>query len=207
MIPVAEKLSRGLHPSVPYAEIPDFMVELRGREAMAAAALEFTILTAARTIETLGATWDEIDLKAGIWVIPGSRMKKGREHRVPLSGRAIELLEQTQQLGSPYLFPASKGGRMSNMAMSMLLRRMKPDATISVHGFRSSFRGWAAEATNFAWEICETALSHVTGTKTEVAYFHTDLFEKWRKMMDAWVNFCGQPAKLSDTVRPIRAAA
>ena len=207
MIPVAEKLSRGLHPSVPYAEIPDFMVELRGREAMAAAALEFTILTAARTNETLGATWDEIDLKAGIWVIPGSRMKKGREHRVPLSGRALELLEQTQQLGSPYLFPASKGGRMSNMAMSMLLRRMKPDATISVHGFRSSLRGWAAERTNFAWEICETALSHVTGTKTEAAYFRTDLLEKRRKMMDAWANFCGQPAKLSDTVRPIRAAA
>ncbi len=96
---------------------------------------------------------------------------------------------------------------MSNMAMSMLLRRMKPGVSITVHGFRSSFRGWAAERTNFAWEICETALSHVTGTKTEVAYFRTDLLEKRRKMMDAWANFCGQPAKLSDTVRPIRAAA
>jgi integrase len=207
MLPVAKKLSRGHHPSMPYAEIPDFMVELRGREAMAAAALEFTILTAARTNETLGAMWDEIDLKAGIWVIPGSCMNRGREHRVPFSKRAIELLEQLQQLGSPYLYPASKGGRMSNMAMSMLLRRMKPDATISAHGFRSSFHGWAAEATNIAWEICETALSHVTGTKTEVAYFRADLLEKRRKMMDAWANFCCQPAKLSDAARPIRAAA
>lgn len=92
---------------------------------------------------------------------------------------------------------------MSSMAKSMLLRRMKPDATISVHGFRSSSRGWAAERMNFAWESCETALSHVTGTKTEVAYFRTDLFEKRRKMMAAWAYLCGQPAKLSDTVQPI----
>ena len=207
MLPAAKKLSRGHHPAMPYADVPDFVAKLRAKEAMAAAALEFTILTAARTSEVTGATWDEVDLEGRMWIIPANRMKKGREHRVPLCDRAITLLEQSKRLGSAYLFPAAKGGRMSNMAMSMLLRRMLPYAKVTVHGFRSSFRGWAAERTSFPWEVCETALSHVTGNKAEVAYFRTDLVEKRQKLMNEWATFCASPSKPGNNVRPIRAAA
>lgn len=207
MLPPAKKLSRGHHPAMPYSQVPDFVAKLRLKDAMAAAALEFAILTAARTSEVTGATWDEVDLNTRMWIIPAKRMKKGREHRVPLSDRAISLLEDSKQLGSIYLFPGTKGTRMSNMAMSMLLRRMLPGAKVSVHGFRTSFRGWAAERTSFPWGVCETALSHVTGTKTEVAYFRTDLVEKRRKLMDEWAAFCASPSRPGNNVTPIRTAA
>ena len=163
------------------------MSALRKREAVAALALEFTILTAARSSEVLGGQWNEVDLGKAIWTIPASRMKAGKEHRVPLSQRAVEILEAVRALGSSFMFPAKNGG-LSGMAMSMLLRRMEVAAT--VHGFRSSFRDWSAECTSFAHEVCEMALAHAIGNKAEAAYRRGDLFEKRRRLMDEWAAFC-----------------
>lgn len=145
------------------------------REAMAALALEFTILTAARSGEIIGATWGEVDFAKSVWTIPASRMKAGKEHRAPLSPRAVDILESLKPLGKEWLFPSAKGGKLSGMAMSMLLRRMKVEAT--VHGFRSGFRDWAAECTGFAHEVCEMALAHVIGNKAEAAYRRGNLFD------------------------------
>jgi len=133
---------------------------LQSKEAVAALALEFTILTAARSGEVLGATWDEVDIEKAHWTIPASRMKAGNEHRVPLSERAVAILTHTRSLNSRHIFSGNRGDNLSNMAMSMLLRRMDVDAT--VHGFRSAFRDWAAETTSFSHEVCEMALAHVT---------------------------------------------
>ena len=169
---------------------------------MAALALEFVILTVARTNEVLGATWDEVDFKKGTWTIPAARMKAGKEHRVPLSPRAIEILETVQPMGKPNLFPAVKGGKLSSMAMAMLLRRMKSDCT--VHGFRSTFRDWSAEHTSFAHEVCEMALAHAIGNKSEAAYRRGDMFEKRRRLMADWAEFCAQPVAPAGSVVPIR---
>ena len=169
---------------------------------MAALALEFVILTAARTSEALGATWEETDLEKGIWTVPASRMKAGKEHRVPLSPRAVAILEDTRKLGSAWLFPAPKGGMMSGMAMSMLLRRMNSDVT--VHGFRSAFRDWAAERTSYSHEVCEMALAHAIGNKAEAAYRRGDLFEKRQRLMADWATFCAGTALASAAVTPIR---
>lgn len=155
---------------------------------MAAPALEFTILTAARSGEVIGATWLEVDLDKAIWTIPADRMKAAKEHRVPLSPRAVAILESLHQLGSEYLFPGAKGGKLSGMAMGMLMRRMKVDAT--VHGFRSGFRDWAAESTAYAHEVAEMALAHTIDNKVERAYRRGDLFDKRRPLMDDWAIFC-----------------
>ena len=171
---------------------------------MAALALEFVILTATRTSEVLGATWGEVDLDKAVWTIPAARMKAGKEHRVPLSPRAVEILESVRPLGKGCLFPADKGGKLSTMAMAMLLRRMKLDCT--VHGFRSGFRDWAAECTGYAHEVCEMALAHVIGNKAEAAYRRGDLFDKRRKLMEAWATYCGTPVASADNVTPIRSA-
>lgn len=205
ILPARARLTRGHHKAMPYAAVPAFIVALRDREAIAALALEFTILTACRTGEAIGATWDEVDLPKAIWTIPAPRMKAGREHRVALSPRAVEILELTRVLESAWLFPSARGGKLSSMAMTMLLRRMKIDAT--VHGFRSSFRDWAAECTGFAHEVSEMALAHSIESKVERAYRRGDLIEKRRRLMDDWAIYCSGEGATGADVTPIRLAS
>jgi integrase len=174
---------------MPYEALPAFVERLRKRDAMGALALEFTILTAGRSGEVIGARWEEVDLDAGVWIIPAERMKAAREHRVPLAPRAVEILETVQPIGSQHLFPSRHGGRLSNMAMTALMRRMGVDVT--VHGFRSTFRDWAAERTAYTQEVCEMALAHVISNRVEAAYRRGDLFEKRRRLMADWAVYCG----------------
>jgi integrase len=185
-----QKLLRGHHAALPFTKVPAFMAELRAREAIAALALEFTILTATRSGEVLKARWQELDLEAAIWTIPATRMKAGKEHRIPLSPRAVAIVKALPRIeGQEYLFPGHKqGAAMSSMAMAMLLRRMGHE-TITVHGFRSAFRDWAAETTNFPHDVCEMALAHTIKDKSEAAYRRGDLFGKRRKLMEAWASF------------------
>ena len=176
------------HPALPYAELPDFMVELATRPALAAKALEFTILTAARTSEVLQARWAEIDLEAALWVIPATRMKAGREHRVPLPAAAIAIISAIPRAG-PFVFPGQKRGKpLSNMAMEMMLRRMGRN-DITVHGFRSTFRDWVAEETDFPSELAEHALAHSVGSEVERAYRRGNALERRRGLMEAWAAF------------------
>jgi integrase len=204
ILPVRSRLTRGHHKAMPYDAIPAFVCALHQREAVAALALEFTILTAARTGEVIGGKWDEVDLDKAIWTIPANRMKAGKEHRVPLSPRAMEILKSTQGLRKEWLFPATKGGSMSGMAMSMLLRRMKVDVT--VHGFRSGFRDWSAECTGYAHEVAEMALAHTIENKVERAYRRGDLFDKRRRLMDDWATYCATIPAAGANVTPIRKA-
>ena len=198
------RLTRGHHKATPYDTVPAFMAQLREREAMAALALEFVILTASRTNEALGATWAEVDLDKSIWTIPADRMKAGREHRVPLPPRATEILKSVAPLEKATLFPTDTGGKLSTMAMAMLLRRMKKDCT--VHGFRSAFRDWAAECTGYTHEVCEMALAHTIGNKAEAAYRRGDMFEKRRRLMGDWATYCDTVGEAGATVTPIRKA-
>lgn len=190
LLPKRQRLRRGHHAALPYDLMPEFMANLRMRSAVAARALEFLILTGARSGEVLGATWDEIDLQKEIWTVPADRMKAGREHRVPLSGRAMEIIAERLEAGAVgHVFPgATSASALSSMAMAMLLRRMKSD--ITVHGFRSTFRDWASETTGFSHEVCEMALAHTIANKAEAAYRRGDLFEKRRKLMQAWARYC-----------------
>ena len=188
ILPARTKLSRGHHKAMPYDAIPAFLTRLREREAVAALALEFVILTASRTSEAIEATWAEIDLEKAVWSIPAARMKAGKEHRVPLSSRAVQILEGMQQLGSVYVFPGTRRDSLSSMAMAMLLRRMKVDVT--VHGFRSGFRDWAAECTGYSHEVAEMALAHTISNAVERAYRRGDLFDKRRQLMADWAAFC-----------------
>jgi integrase len=192
------------HPALPYNEIGSFMTDLRRRGGTAASALEFTILTAGRTGEVLGARWDEIDLDQRVWTIPATRMKSKREHRVPLSDQAATLLERMLQLRqNDLVFPGTRTGQgLSNMTMIAILRRMDRGHLV-VHGFRSTFRDWAAERTGFERDVVEMALAHTTGNKTETAYRRGDLFEKRRRLMEAWAQFCGN-GKTGEKVVPIR---
>ena len=205
ILPARSRLTRGHHKALPYEAVPDFVRAIRARDAMASLALEFVILTATRTSEVLKATWGEVDLDKTLWTIPAGRMKAGKEHRVPLSPRAVEILEAVKPLGSEWLFPSDKGGKLSGMAMSMLLRRMKVDAT--VHGFRSGFRDWSAECTGYAHEVCEMALAHVIGNKAEAAYRRGDLFDKRRRLMADWATYCASGGAAGAKVSPIRGAA
>jgi integrase len=179
------------HAALPYAEIVDFMGELRQQEGVAARALEFAILTAARTGEVIGARWDELDLAERLWTIPAERMKAGKEHRVPLSDKALTIVEQMAEMRhGDFVFLGGRTGRpISNMAMTMTLRRMGR-GDLTVHGFRSSFRDWAAERSTFPTEVAEMALAHTVSDKVEAAYRRGDLFQKRRQMMDAWARFC-----------------
>lgn len=206
ILPARARLTRGHHKAMPYESIPEFLAALQQREAIAALALEFTILTAARTGEVIGAKWDEIDLDKAVWTIPANRMKAGKEHRVPLSLRAVEILKSTRELRKEGLFPAVRGGALSGMAMAMLLRRIGVDVT--VHGFRSSFRDWCAECTGYAHEVAEMALAHTIDNKVERAYRRGDLFEKRRRLMDDWAAYCvtGE-VTIGDNVTPIRGVA
>jgi integrase len=178
------------HASLPSAEIPEFMRGLRGREGIVARALEFTVLTAARLGEVLGARWSEI---AGeVWTVPATRMKGGREHRVPLSDPAVQLIEALPRTSS-HIFPGEhSGSRIPNNATWKLLRRMGR-ADITVHGFRSSFRDWAAETTAHPNHVVEMALAHALGNAVEAAYRRGDLFEKRCRLMEDWAKYCGTP--------------
>jgi integrase len=178
------------HAALPYAELNAFMKDLRGMEGTSAAALEFLILTAARTGEIIGARWPEFDLKEATWIVPAGRMKSGREHRVPLSTAATAVLKRMTGSKDHYVFPGrSPEAPLSNMALLMTLGRMNR-SDITAHGFRSTFRDWAAERTNFPNEVVEMALAHVVEDKTEAAYRRGDLFDKRRKLLEAWAAFC-----------------
>lgn len=193
------------HKALPYTEIGEFINQLRRQDGIAAKCLEFTILTAARTGETIGATWDEIDLGAKVWTIPAVRMKAEREHRVSLSGHALTILNDMAATRiNDYVFPGSKKG-LSNMAMLAVLKRM--DRTdITVHGFRSSFSDWVAECTAYPSEVREMALAHAIKNLTEAAYRRGDLLEKRSRLMDEWARFCNTP-RLSGDVVPINKKA
>jgi len=194
------------HPAMPYTDLPAFMADLRERDSVSAWALEWTVLTAARTSETTGARISEIDVAARVWNVPGERMKSGRPHRVPLCDRALEIFAAVPRdgAGDGYLFPGAKRGRpLSNMAMLELLRGMTGGA-FTVHGFRSSFRDWAAEATSYPAEVAEMALAHRIGDETERAYRRGDVLAKRRKLMDAWSAFCNSPRTAGADVVPIK---
>jgi integrase len=182
-----------------YADVPAFMALLGERSDIASKALVFAILTACRTNEVLGATWDEIDLGARVWTIPATRMKAGRDHRVPLSDAAARIVEDMARIrASEFVFPsfdARSRGPLSNTALSMVLRRMG-EGNITVHGFRSAFRDWCGEETSFPREICEAALAHGLRDKTEAAYRRGDALERRRKLMEAWASYCEQGAKV-----------
>jgi len=214
LLPKEQKGSRGHHDAMPFDAVPAFMERLRDIAGTSARALEFTILTAARTGETIGAIWGEIDLDAKVWTIPADRMKAGREHRVPLTDRAVAVLSEMMPGGTvppaaAFVFPGAKDGKpLSNMSMTMAVRRLKVEPEPTVHGFRSSFRDWCGEATAFPREVAEAALAHVVGDQAEQAYRRGDALEKRRKLMAAWAAYLdGKAAKGGDNVRPIRKAA
>ena len=202
------------HAALPFDDMPAFLAALRGRNGMAARALEFAALTAARTGEVLGALWGKIDLAAKIWTVPAPKMKGGREHRVPLSDAALSVLEKARPLalttdGAPDpaapVFPGPRRALpMSNMTMLMLLRRMKRD-DLTAHGFRSTFSDWAAERTAYPREVVEMALAHAIENKVEAAYRRGDLFEKRRRLMADWARFC--EAAPAGEVVPLRGDA
>jgi len=196
LLPKRSKVARiKHHAALPYAELPAFMAELREQDGIAARALEFVILSAARTGEVIGATWTEIDMEARLWIVPAERMKAGREHRVPLSEAALAILRPLAEVNmGEHVFPGARAGRpLSQMAMLMLLRRMGR-GDLTVHGFRSAFSDWCAERTAFPSEVREMALAHVVGDKVEAAYRRGDLFEKRRQLAEAWVRYCSAPA-------------
>lgn len=183
------------HPALPYDELPEFMEKLRKQGGHGARALELLILTATRTGETLGATWPEIDLNNALWIIPADRMKGGREHRVPLPPAAVTILEAQKKVSAAddFVFPSRrKGVRLSDNVLRKVMQRMKCDDH-TPHGFRSTFRDWAAERTNYPREVAEACLAHAIGDKVEAAYRRGDLLEKRRRLMSEWAKFCMSP--------------
>lgn len=195
------------HAALPYAELSAFMDDLRQREGMAARALEFAILTAGRTGEVIGARWDELDVEAKLWTVPADRMKGRRAHRVPLSDRAIEILADVpREAGSEFVFPGGREKRpLSNMALLATLRRMNRD-DLTAHGFRSTFRDWAAETTGYPGDLVEMALAHVVSSKTEAAYRRGDMFDKRHRLMADWATYCAAPPAERGAVVPMRGA-
>ncbi|WP_159013234.1 site-specific integrase [Acidisoma sp. S159] len=195
MLPPRSKVRRvEHHAALPWQEIGDFMAELETIEGTAALALRFTILTAARTGEVIGAKWEEIDLRSGTWTVPAQRMKAATEHRVPLPESSLSILKavaQSEAAGTGFIFRGRRDkAPLSNMAMAMLLRRMQRE-DLTVHGFRSTFRDWCGEATNYPRDVAEAALAHTLRDKVEAAYRRGDLFEKRRMLMNDWTRFCG----------------
>ena len=190
LLPKRQKLTRGHHKAMPFDDVPEFVGKLRTMEGVGPQALEFAILTAARSGEVLGARWDEIDLDAKVWTVPAHRMKGAREHRVPLSKRATTILKKLAAVRSgDAVFPGLKPGKpLSSMALEMVLRRA--DVDVTVHGFRSAFRDWTGERTTFPREVAEAALAHLVGDEVERAYRRGDALEKRRLLMDSWASFC-----------------
>ena len=194
------------HAAMPYSEISTLMEKLRADTTLGARALEFLILTATRTSEALGALWDEVDLEQQMWTIPARRMKAGREHRVPLSARAIAILNEMAEIRhNEFVFPGAKQGRpLTRNVLLRLLQRLSDVGPVPTpHGFRSSFQEWAAEATNFPREAAELALAHAVGDSVERAYQRGDLLEKRRKLMDAWAMYCARKPHTANIV-PIK---
>jgi len=190
LLPKRSKLSRGHHPALAWRDLPGFVLQLRKREAVAARALEFIILTAARSGEVRGMTWDEVDFAQAVWVVPAERMKATKAHRVPLSHSALAVLANMGAVKpGGFVFPNDKGRAMSDMVFKALFERMQA-GHITAHGFRSSFRDWAGDATTFAREDIEAALAHRIADKAEAAYRRGDALEKRRKIMEAWANHC-----------------
>jgi integrase len=206
LLPKRSKATTPHHAALPYADVPAFMAELRERDGIPARALEFLILTAARAGEVRGALWAEIDFQAKTWTVPGSRMKGGREHRVPLSPRALELLS-TLPRTDDLVFPDRKGGPMYANAVYYVLREGLGRGEITVHGFRSTFRDWTEERTNYPREVAEQALAHSIGTAVERAYRRTDLFERRRQLMTEWASFCSGSTAVTGDVVPMRGRA
>jgi integrase len=187
------------HAALPFAELPEFMAALRSRES-SARALELAILTAARTSEVIGARWPEFDLEAGVWTVPAERMKGGKEHQVPLSKRVMAILEELPRERGGYVFPGPRAkAPLSNMAMLELLRGMDGNGS-TVHGFRSTFRDWAGDRTNFARDVIEHALAHQIKDKAEAAYRRSAALEKRRQLMEAWAKYFSSPAQSSSQV-------
>ena len=191
LLPRPPKLARGHHAAMSYDELPAFMKRLRGVDTVSARALEFAILTAGRSGEVYGARWPEIDLGGRVWIIPATRMKAAREHRVPLSDRALAVLDELAEVKiNEFVFPGHRPGKpLSHAAMAKVMSRLGAQ-DVTVHGFRSSFRDWAGNETHFPREIAEGALAHIVGDKAEQAYRRGDALEKRRRMMDAWANWC-----------------
>jgi integrase len=206
MLPAKTKIYKVKHhKALPYAEIPAFMQSLRERDSVSARALEFTILSATRTNESIGARWSEIDLNEKTWTVPGERMKSKRPHRVPLSDRALAILKAMPREGN-FVFPGGKANKpLSNMAMLELARGMIGNG-YTVHGFRSSFRDWCKEQTNFPREIAELALAHVVADKSEAAYSRGDALDKRRQLMAAWARYCAEKPKTAENVTPMHGA-
>jgi integrase len=202
VLPKAKRTGREHHAALRYRELPAFMAELRALPGIAARALEFTILTAARTGEARFARWGEFDLQARVWTIPGERMKGGRKHRVPLSDRALAILAELPRDSEVLFGGRSRGGFLNQDAMADVLAKLRPGVT--VHGFRSSFRDWAAETTGFPNHVLEMALAHAIGNGVEAAYRRGDLFEKRQRLMSEWAAFCSSPAAGGEVV-PLRA--
>lgn len=193
------------HPALPIDELPGFIVDLRQREGIAARALEFAALTAARSGEVRGAMWAEIDLEGALWTVPGERMKSGREHRVPLSPAALKLLRDLPRIeGTVYVFPSTRGGPLSDMSLTAVMRRMGVAAV--PHGLRSTFRDWAAERTTYPSEMAEMALAHVIQSKVEAAYRRGDLLIKRQQMMAAWAAFLERPKVSKSSVVNLKRA-
>jgi integrase len=195
------------HPALPYSEIPAFMAELRARDGISARALEYAILTAARTGAVIGALWTEVDLASKVWTVPPQRAgtkitgEDPKPRRVPLSDRALEILRSVpRENGNLHVFIGGKAGEpLSNMAMLELMREMRPGFV--PHGFRSTFKDWCSETTNYPNEVSEAALWHVVADDVEAAYRRGDLFEKHRRLMNDWARYCNQPAKQSSNIR------
>jgi len=193
LLPSKRKLKKVVHhAALPYRQMPEFMQALRKHTSVSAKCLEFTVLTCARTGEALGARWTEIDFDQRIWILPAHRMKGGKEHRVPLSDRALEILRKMNALRrNDFVFPGTKPGRpLSQMTLAMLVRRM--GYAVTVHGFRSTFRDWAAEETPFSREAAEMALAHTIPDAVEAAYRRGDLFKQRAQMMNRWESHCDQ---------------
>lgn len=205
LLPAKKKVRRVRHhPALPYEAIPAFMSALRARPSMSAKALEFCILTGGRSSEAIGAHWREIDLRSAVWEIPLERMKRERPHRVPLVGRTLDILKSfPEEARTGWVFPGvgkRQGKSMDAAALDKMLSLMgewrdKRGQSVTVHGFRSTFRDWSGECTSFPREVAEMALSHAVGDETEQAYQRGDLFEKRRKLMEAWAKYCCQPPK------------
>lgn len=204
ILPKRAKLTRGHHKAMPFDQVPGFMHDLRERQGVAPRALEFLILTAARSGEVLGARWEEIDLQGRLWMVPRERMKAARDHRVPLCDRAVSILTDTAPMRtSEFVFPGLKLGKpLSSMALEMTMRRMNADVT--VHGFRSAFRDWAGDCTSYPREVAEAALAHQVGSSVERAYRRGDALELRRGLMSSWSTYCSSGPGL---VIPIRQAS
>ena len=212
LLPKAQKVKRVVHhPALPYQQIRQFVADLRTLGGAGPLAFELLILTATRTNEVTAAEWDEFDLGAKVWTIPGERMKAGKEHRVPLSPRALQILVAMRGSGSiKYVFPGhsiSKGGHLSNGVFLAIMKKLPQYCGYTPHGFRSTFRDWASETTRFANETTELALAHVIANKTEAAYRRQDQLEKRRKLMELWEKYVGNPHKAATATTRTKARA